>query len=193
MHTIVKKKGEYCLSNHRKCADLSNVPTDPEPGKQRHGEVHHGVGFGNEHGPPFEAPTPMTLAAMMALDPGSPGLAHDQSLGGDHRGLHRPMLGAGEPHRPLGQALHQLLQGGRLTTPTLPGTEAAWITLKSLPDPEVAPCFSRQGHSASLSRTSAFPLGAGLAACSAASRRIHVKIVLAHTPNIFPKAFIETP
>jgi hypothetical protein len=35
-----KRKGEYCLNNHIKCENLSDVPVDPEPRKQRHGQVH---------------------------------------------------------------------------------------------------------------------------------------------------------
>jgi len=39
----------------------------------------------------------------------------------------------------------------------------------------------------------ACPLGAGCSAWSAADWRIQGRIVLAHTPNLFPKAVIATP
>src|SRR4029453_3505097 len=103
------------------------------------------------------------------------------------------MIRTGEPHLPWGQAIDQLFQGCRITTPTLSVKEAACITIQSLPDPELAPFFLRTCHISSRPRTTAFPLGAGCSAWSAASRRSQVKIVLVHTPHIFPKAFIETP
>jgi len=103
------------------------------------------------------------------------------------------MSGAGACPIPLGQASDQRLQGCRLTTPTLPVKEAAGMTIQSLPDPEVAPLLLRTCHIASLSRTIAFPVGAGCSAWAAASRRIQVRIVRVHTPNIFAQACIETP
>ena len=135
----------------------------------------------------------MPLPTMVPLNPVGLGFAHDQSLGWNHCGIYRPMIGAVECHIPLGQAIDQLLQGCRITTPALPVQEAACITITSLPDPEFAPFFLRKCHISSSSRTTAFPLGAGFSACSAAYWRIQVRIVLAHTPNIFAKAFIETP
>jgi hypothetical protein len=160
--------GEYCLSNHIECEDLSDVPMNPEPGKQRHGQLHHVLGLGDNDRLPFEAAKPMPLAAMIPLDPIRPGFAHDQSLGWDHRGLHRPRISPVERHLPLDQAIDQLLQGCRITTPTLPVKEAACITIKSLPDPELAPFFLRKCHISSISRMIAFPLGAGFSAWSAA-------------------------
>jgi hypothetical protein len=47
-----KALGEYCLCNHLKGEDLSDVAVDPEPGKQRHGKVHHGLGLGDDNGLP---------------------------------------------------------------------------------------------------------------------------------------------
>jgi hypothetical protein len=135
----------------------------------------------------------MPLAAMIALDPVRPGFAHAQSLGWDHGSIDRPMIGAVDGHLPWGQAIDQLRQGCRRTTPTLPGKEAACITIQSLPDPAFAPFLLRKCHISSSSRTIAFPLGAGCSAWSAASRRIQGNIVLVHTPNLFAKAFIETP
>jgi hypothetical protein len=159
---------EYCLSNHIEGEDLSDVPIDPEPGKQRHGQLHHVLGLGDNDRLPFEAAKPMPLAAMIPLDPISPGFAHDQSRGWDQRGIHRPMISTVERHIPLGQAIDQLLQGCRITTPALPVKEAACITIKSFPDPEFAPFFLRKCHISSISRTIAFPLGAGFSEWSAA-------------------------
>jgi hypothetical protein len=133
--------GEYCLSNHIECEDLRDVPMNPAPGKQRHGQLHHVLGLGDNDRLPFEAAKPMPLAAMIPLEPIRPGFAHDQALGWDHRGLHRPRISTVERHLPWGQASDQLLQGCRITTPALPVKEAACITIKSLPDPEVAPFF----------------------------------------------------
>ena len=92
--------GEYCLSNYIECEELRNVPIDPEPGKQRHGQFHHVLGLGDNNRLPFEAAKPMTLATMIALDPIRPGFAHDQSLGWDHRSIHRPVVGTVE-HYPV--------------------------------------------------------------------------------------------
>jgi hypothetical protein len=41
---FISYRGEYCLSNHIESEDLCDVSIDPEPGKQRHGEVHHVLG-----------------------------------------------------------------------------------------------------------------------------------------------------
>jgi hypothetical protein len=41
--------------------------------------------------------------------------------------------------------------------------------------------------------TTAFPLGAGFAQCTVAYRRIHFRMELARTPNMFPNAFMDTP
>jgi hypothetical protein len=161
-------EGENCLSNHIECEDLRDASIDPEPGKQCHGEVHHVLGLGDDDRLPFEAAKPMSLAAMIALDPIRPSFAHDQSFGWDHGGIDRPMIGAVECHIPVGQAIDQLLQGCRITTPTLPVKEAACITIQSLPDPESASFFLRKCHISSSSRTIAFPLGAGFSAWSAA-------------------------
>jgi hypothetical protein len=127
--------------NYIECEDLRDVSIDPEPGKQCHGEAHHVLGLGDHDRLPFEAAKPMPLAAMIALDPIRPSFAHDQSLGWNHGGIDRPMIGAVACHTPLGQALDQRLQGCRITTPTLPVKEAACITIQSLPDPEFAPFF----------------------------------------------------
>ena len=135
----------------------------------------------------------MPLSAMVPLDAIRVGFAHDQSLRGKHRGIHRPMIGAGECHVPLTQAIDQRLQGCRITTPTFPVKEAACSTIKSFPDPEFMPFFLRKCHISSTSRTMAFPPGSGLAACSVAKRRIHFSTELARTPNIFPNAFMERP
>jgi hypothetical protein len=135
----------------------------------------------------------MTLAAVIPLDPISPGFAHDQSLRWDHRGIHLPMISTVERHIPLGQAIDQLLQGCRITTPTLPVKEVACITIKSFPDPEFVPFFLRKCHISSTSRTMAFPTGSGLAACSMAKRRIQCSTELVWMPNIFANAFMETP
>src|SRR5882724_1045789 len=122
--------GAYCLSNHIECESLGDVSIDSEPGKQCHGEVHHGLGFGDNDRPPFEAAKPMPLAAMIALDSIRPGFTHDQSIGWDYCGIYRPMIGAIKGHIPLGQAIDQLLQGCRITTPTFPVKEAACITIQ---------------------------------------------------------------
>jgi hypothetical protein len=130
---------EYGLSNYIEGEDLRDVSIDPEPGKQCHVEVCHGLGLRNNDRLPFEAAKPMPLAAMIALDPISPSFAHDQALGWDHCGIYWPMIGAVECPNPLGQAIDQLLQGCCITASTLP-----------------------------VSRTIAFPLGAGFSAWSAA-------------------------
>jgi hypothetical protein len=88
--------GEYCLCNHLKGENLSDVAVDPEPGKQRHGKVHHDLGLGDDNGLPFEAPKPMALAAMIPLDCIRVGFAHDESLGWDHRSIYLPMIGTVE-------------------------------------------------------------------------------------------------
>jgi site-specific DNA recombinase len=103
--------GEYCLSNHIECEDLSDVPIDPEPGKQRHGQLHHVLRTRDDNRLAFEAPKPMPLAAMIPLDPIRAGFAHAQSLGGDHCGIHLPVIGAVARHFPWGQAINQPLQG----------------------------------------------------------------------------------
>jgi hypothetical protein len=123
------------------CEHLSHVPVDPEPGKQRHGEVHHFLGLGNADGSSFETPKPMALATMISRNRIRVGFAHDQSLRWDHRGIHLPMIGAVEYHSPSGQAINELLQGCGITTPTLPIKEVACIRIKSLPDPEFMPFF----------------------------------------------------
>jgi hypothetical protein len=89
----------------------------------------------------FETPKPMALATMISLDRIRVGFAHDQSLRWHHRGIHLPMIGAVEYHLPSGQAINELLQGCGITTPTLPVKEGAYLTIKSLPDPEFMPFF----------------------------------------------------
>jgi hypothetical protein len=184
---------EYCLSNHTQGENLGYVSIHPEAGKQGHGEVNHFFRSGNNDRASLEASEPMPLPTMVPLNPVGLGFAHDQFLGRDYRRVGFPMVGVIQRDLPLVQAINQLLQGCRITTPALPVQEAACITITSLPDPEFAPFFLRKCHISSSSRTTAFPLGAGFSACSAAYWRIQVRIVLAHTPNIFAKAFIETP
>ena len=150
------------------CENLSHVPVNPEPGKQRQREVYHSLGLGDDNGPAFEAPKPMALATMIPLDRIRVGFAHDQPLRWDHRGIHLPLIGAVEDHIPSGQAIDQQLQGCRITTPTLPVKEVACITIQSLPDPEFAAFFLRKCHISSISRTIDFPLGAGFSAWAAA-------------------------
>ena len=87
---------EYCLCNHLKGENLSDVAVDPEPGKQRHGQVHHGLGLGDDNELPFEAPKPMALAAMIPLDCIRVGFARDQFLRWDHRRIDLPMIGTVE-------------------------------------------------------------------------------------------------
>jgi hypothetical protein len=88
----------------------------------------------------------MALATMISLDRIRVGFAHDQSLRWDHRGIHLPMIGAVEYHLPSGQAINELLQGCGITTPTLPVKEVAYLTIKSLPDPEFMPFFEKVPH-----------------------------------------------
>jgi hypothetical protein len=83
-------------------------------------EVHHDPGPGDHERLPFEAAEPRPLAAIIALDPNRSSVAHDQWSGWDHGGIDRPMIGAVACHLPWGQAIDQLLQGYRITTPTLP-------------------------------------------------------------------------
>jgi hypothetical protein len=93
---ITKKFREYCLRNHIECENLSHVPIDPKPCKQRHREIHHLLRTRDDNRSAFEAAKPMPLSAMVPLDAIRVGFAHDQSLRGKHRGIHLPMIGAVE-------------------------------------------------------------------------------------------------
>src|SRR5262252_22456 len=69
---------EYCLCNHLECENLSHVPIDPKPRKQRHCEIHHLLRTRDDHRSAFKAAKPMPLSAMVPLEAIRVGFAHDQ-------------------------------------------------------------------------------------------------------------------
>src|SRR6266498_1188536 len=75
---------EYCLSNHIECENRGHVRIDPETGKQGHGEVHHLFRLGDNDRASLEAPEPMALLTMIALNAIGLGFAHDEFLGRQH-------------------------------------------------------------------------------------------------------------
>jgi hypothetical protein len=83
----------------------------------------------------------MPLTTMVPFNLGGFRFAHGEFFRRNHRRIHLPVIRAIEDYVPEGQAINQLVQGCCITTPTLPVKEAACITIKSLPDPEVVPFF----------------------------------------------------
>ena len=65
--------------------------------------------------------------------------------GGDHRnkwasgGVRGPCVWAIHLHLPRGQAIDQLLHGGRIPTPTLPIQQLSGVTIPSVPAPACLP------------------------------------------------------
>ena len=79
---------------------------DPELGKERHRQIDHLLGFGNNDGLPFEPATPVALSAMIPLNaPRARFALHQLALRQDG-GIGAPLIGVVDGHVPLSKTVN---------------------------------------------------------------------------------------
>lgn len=115
------------------------VSIDPKLRELGHREIDHLLRFRDDDRLAFEAPEPMPLAAMIALDGMRSRFALHQFVLWDDRGIRRPFVCAVHSHVPRGQAIHHLLQGGLVTAPAFPVEQLSRVAIEGFPYPELAP------------------------------------------------------
>jgi hypothetical protein len=105
--------------------------------------MHHLFGFRDNNRLALEAPEPMALAVMIALDVMDRRFALQQFVL-QYDGCKRaPLVHLVYFHIPLCQASAHLFQSRLVTTPAFPVEQLTGLLIKGFPDPELVPLFRK--------------------------------------------------
>ena len=113
----------------------------PKLGEERHRQIDHLLGFGNNDGLPFEPAKPVALSAMIALNAPRARFALHQLVLRQDGGIGAPLIGVVDGHIPLSKAVDHRRQCGFVTTATFPVKQSTCNSIQRFPEPEFVPFF----------------------------------------------------